>query len=78
MDSLEEATVYFKQVLQEHLENKRDITLFAIAVVGGRLKVVGLTTMIKLEGIVLNVFTQQGGKDKRQVINLLTVTRCKF
>ena len=40
MDSLEEATAYFKQVLQEHLENKRDITLFAIAVVGGRLKVV--------------------------------------
>ena len=65
MDSLEEATAYFKQVLQEHLENKRDITLFAIAVVGGRLKVVGLTTMIKLEGIVLNVFTQQGGKDKK-------------
>ena len=25
MDSLEEATAYFKQVLQEHLENKRDI-----------------------------------------------------
>ena len=65
MDSLEEATAYFKQVLQEHLENKRDITLFAIAVVGGRLKVRGLTTMIKLEGIVLNVFTQQGGKDKK-------------
>ena len=35
--------------------------------------------MIKLEGIVLNVFTQQGGKDKKkQVINLQTVTRCKF
>ena len=66
MDSLEEATAYFKQVLQEHLENKRDITLFAIAVVGGRLKSCrGLTTMIKLEGIVLNVFTQQGGKDKK-------------
>ena len=40
MDSLEEATAYFKQVLQEHLDNKRDIILFAIAVVGGRLKVV--------------------------------------
>ena len=40
MESLEEATAYFKQVLQEHLDNKRDITLFAIAVVGGRLKVV--------------------------------------
>ena len=34
--------------------------------------------MIKLEGTVLNVFTQQGGKDKKQVINLLIVTRCKF
>ena len=34
--------------------------------------------MIKLEGTVLNVFTQQGGKDKKQVINLQTVTRCKF
>ena len=34
--------------------------------------------MIKLEGIVLNVFTQQGDKDKKQVINLQTVTRCKF
>ena len=40
MDSLEEASAYFKKVLQEHLDNKRDITLFAIAVVGGRLKVV--------------------------------------
>ena len=40
MDSLEEASAYFKQVLQEHLDNKRDITLFAIAVVDGRLKVV--------------------------------------
>ena len=34
--------------------------------------------MIKLEGIVLNVFTQQGGKDKRQVISLLIVTSYKF
>ena len=34
--------------------------------------------MIKLEGTVLNVFTQQGGKDKKQVISLLTVTRFKF
>ena len=35
--------------------------------------------MIKLEGTVLNVFTQQGGKDKkRQVISLLIVTRYKF
>ena len=25
--------------------------------------------MIKLEGTVLNVFTQQGGKDKKQAIN---------
>jgi hypothetical protein len=40
MESLEEATAYFKLVLQEHLDNKRDITLFAIAGVGGRLKVV--------------------------------------
>lgn len=40
MESLEEAAAYFKKVLQEHLDNKRDITLFAIAVVGGRLKVV--------------------------------------
>jgi hypothetical protein len=40
MDTLEEACAYFKQVLQEHLDKKRDITLFAIAVVGGRLKVV--------------------------------------
>ena len=40
MESLEEAHSYFKKVLQEHLDNKRDITLFAIAVVNGRLKVV--------------------------------------
>ena len=40
MESLEEAIAYFKKVLQEHLENKRAITLFAIAVVDGRLKVV--------------------------------------
>ncbi|WP_171457396.1 hypothetical protein [Acinetobacter baumannii] len=40
MESLEEAAAYFKQVLQEHLDNKRDVTLFAVAVVGGRLKVV--------------------------------------
>ncbi|QQN89878.1 hypothetical protein IAQ69_16815 (plasmid) [Acinetobacter variabilis] len=40
MESLEEATAYFKKVLEEHLEQKRSITLFAIAVVGGRLKVV--------------------------------------
>lgn len=40
MGSLEEACTYFKKVLQEHLDKKRDITLLAIAVVGGRLKVV--------------------------------------
>lgn len=40
MDSIDEAADYFKKVLQEHLDNKRDVTLFAIAVVGGRLKVV--------------------------------------
>ncbi|WPO69131.1 hypothetical protein SDC64_16905 (plasmid) [Acinetobacter haemolyticus] len=40
MESLEEAAAYFKKVLQEHLDNKRDVTLFAVAVVGGRLKVV--------------------------------------
>jgi hypothetical protein len=40
MESLEEAMAYFKQVLQEHLDNKRHITLFAVVVVGGRLKVV--------------------------------------
>lgn len=40
MDSLEEACAYFREVLQDHLDKKRDITLFAIAVVGGRLKVV--------------------------------------
>lgn len=40
METLEEATSYFKQVLQEHLDKKRDITLFAIAVVDGRLKVI--------------------------------------
>ena len=38
MASLEEATAYFKKVLEEHLEKKRSITLFAIAVVDGRLK----------------------------------------
>ena len=66
MASLEEATAYFKKVLEEHLEKKRSITLFAIAVVDGRLKSRrGITTMIKLEGTVLNVFTQQGGKDKK-------------
>ena len=35
-------------------------------------------TMIKLEGTVLNVFTQQGGKDKKQAINSKIVTRYKF
>ena len=40
METLQEATSYFKQVLQEHLDKKRDITLFAIAVVDGRLKVI--------------------------------------
>ena len=40
MESLEEAHAYFKQVLKDHLDNKRDITVFAIAVVNGRLKVV--------------------------------------
>ena len=40
MESLEEAHAYFKQVLKDHLDNKRDITLFAIVVVNGRLKVV--------------------------------------
>ena len=35
--------------------------------------------MIKLEGTVLNVFTQQGGKDKkRQVISLLIVTKVQI
>ena len=35
--------------------------------------------MIKLEGTVLNVFTQQGGKDKKEeVISLLIVTKYKF
>lgn len=40
MESLEEATAYFKKLLEEHLEKKRSITLFAIFVVDGRLKVV--------------------------------------
>ena len=40
MESLEEACAYFKKVLQEHLDNKRSITLFAIALIDGRLKVV--------------------------------------
>ena len=30
MDSLEEASAYFKKVLQEHLDNKRDITLLRL------------------------------------------------
>ena len=35
--------------------------------------------MIKLEGTVLNVFTQQGGKDKkRQAISLLIVTKVQI
>ena len=34
--------------------------------------------MIKLEGTVLNVFTQQGGKEKRQVISLLIVTKVQI
>ena len=37
---LKKHLLILKKVLQEHLDNKRDITLFAIAVVGGRLKVV--------------------------------------
>ena len=66
MESLEEAHAYFKQVLKDHLDNKRDITLFAIAVVNGRLKSSRRNSkMIKLEGTVLNVFTQQGGKDRK-------------
>lgn len=40
MESLEEASAYFKKVLQEHLDKKRDITLFSISVVGGRLKLI--------------------------------------
>ena len=40
MESLEEASAYFMKVLQQHLNNERSITLFAIAVVDGRLKVV--------------------------------------
>jgi hypothetical protein len=40
MGSLEDASSYFKQVLQEHLDKKRNITLFAISVVDGRLKLV--------------------------------------
>ena len=66
MESLEEAHAYFKQVLKDHLDNKRDITLFVIAVVNGRLKSSRRNSkMIKLEGTVLNVFTQQGGKDRK-------------
>ena len=34
--------------------------------------------MIKLEGIVFKRLYTAGGKDKKQVINLQTVTRCKF
>ena len=34
--------------------------------------------MIKLEGTVLNVFVQQGGKDKKQVTLLMIATRFKF
>ena len=33
--------------------------------------------MIKLEGIVLNVFTQQGGQNKKAK-HSTTATRCKF
>jgi hypothetical protein len=31
--------------------------------------------MIKLEGTIINVFTQQGGKEKKQVKHLQIVTR---
>ena len=34
--------------------------------------------MIKLEGIVLNVFTQQGGQNKKKVKLLMIATRYKF
>ena len=33
--------------------------------------------MIKLEGTVLNVFTQQGGQNKK-VKPLMIVTKCRF
>jgi transposase len=35
----------------------------------------GKIKMIKLEGTIINVFTQQGGKDKKQVKHLPIVTR---
>ena len=34
--------------------------------------------MIKLEGTIINVFTQQGGKDKKQVKHLQIVTRFNY
>lgn len=40
MASLEEAASYFKQLLKDHLDKKRDVTLLAVAVVNGRLKIV--------------------------------------
>lgn len=40
MDSLDEASTYFKKLLQDHLDKKRDLTLLAISVVNGRLKIV--------------------------------------
>ena len=79
MASLEEATAYFKKVLEEHLEKTFNYFICYRCCRWPFKSRRGITTMIKLEGTVLNVFTQQGGKDKkRQVINLLTVTRCKF
>ncbi|MFX3864287.1 hypothetical protein ACJBSW_11325 [Streptococcus suis] len=40
MESLDEACTYFRQVLQEHLVKKRQITFFTIAMVDGRLKLI--------------------------------------
>lgn len=40
MESLDEACTYFRQVLQEHLDKKRQIKFFTIAMVDGRLKLI--------------------------------------
>ena len=40
MASLDEAASYFKKGVPEHLDKNREITVVAIAVVEGRLKVI--------------------------------------
>ena len=66
MASLEEATAYFKKVLGRTFRKETFNYFICYRCCRWPFKSRrGITTMIKLEGTVLNVFTQQGGKDKK-------------